>query len=83
MSKVKFNLDKGGVGALLKGSEIQAIISKQGERIASAAGKGYESKTVIRPTRAVTTVAPDTVAAHFDNLKNNTLLRAMGGGNND
>ncbi|MES5159720.1 hypothetical protein ABVC40_06195 [Lactobacillus iners] len=84
MSKVKFVLNHAGVAEILKGAGIQAALSKVGTQIANSAGKGYGTKTAIRPTRAVTTVYPATVAAHFDNLKKNTLLKAMGsGGTND
>lgn len=80
MSKVKFTLNRKGVGELLKGGEMQAILSEAGNQVAKNAGKGFEAKTVVRPTRAVTTIAPDSVAAHFKNLKENTLLTALGGG---
>ena len=80
MSNVKFKLDRKGVGELLKSGAMGEIVSEIGSKIASNAGEGYEAKTVVRPTRVVTTVVPNTVEAHFDNLKHNILLRAMGGG---
>lgn len=79
MSKVKFELNRAGVGELLKGAEMQQILSEAGQQVANNAGDGFELKVAVRPTRAVATIAPDTVAAHFKNLKENILLKALGG----
>lgn len=78
MSKVKFTLNRKGVGELLKSGEMQKVVSQIGTKVANRAGKEYEAKTVVRPTRVVSTVTPNSVKAHFDNLKHNTLLKALG-----
>lgn len=80
MSNVKFKLNSAGIREMLKSSDVQSMISEVGTKVVTRAGEGYELKTSIRPTRVVATIAPNTVKAHFDNLKHNVLLKALGSG---
>lgn len=80
MSNVKFTLNRSGVGELLKGSEMQNLLTKLGNDVASRAGDDYKSVASVKPTRAISTIMPDSVKAHYENLKHNTLLNALGGG---
>lgn len=77
MSKVKFVLNRQGVSQLLKGKEIQGVLESYGTDIKSRAGEGYDMNSRVGKTRANTMVYADSMSAKRDNLKNNTLLKAM------
>lgn len=84
MSKAfKFELNRAGVRELLKSSEMQAVISEHTDRIRSNAegmtGLEYESNVRNGSNRVVGTVSAGSAHAYYENLKNNTLLRALGG----
>lgn len=75
MSKLKIVLNSAGVRELLRSPEMKAIVEKRAAEIKSRAGDGYEVYTA--QTRVVATVGAATTAAEKDNLKNNTMLKAM------
>lgn len=77
MSKVKFVLNRHGVSQLLKGKEIQTVLESYGTDIKKRAGEGYDMNSRVGKTRANTMVYADSMRAKRDNLKNNTLLKAM------
>lgn len=79
MSDFKFELNEAGVRALLKSSEMQAILSEYGSKVMGRVGEGYEMTTGTTPQRAKVNVRTETPRAMVDNLKNNTLLKALGG----
>lgn len=68
-----------GVQALLKGPEITAQCKQLAEGIAARAGDGYEVTTHVGRTRVNASVFAVTNAAKRDNMKNNTLLKAVKG----
>ena len=74
MSNTKVKLIGAGVGALLKSKEIQDILNKEATVIKKRCGPGYEQDSHVGKTRAN---APATRKAKRDNLKNNTLLKAV------
>lgn len=80
MAKNKFVLNKKGVIGLLKSSEMQTVLNEYGSRVASTAGDGYEDGIVMSGDRAKVFVFAHTADAKKDNLKNNTLLKALRGG---
>lgn len=77
MSKTKVKLNHAGFRALLKSPEISAVVAEKAEEIANRAGTGYASDIRSGKGRAVALVYPKTAKAKRDNLKNNTLLKAM------
>lgn len=79
-SKVKFKLNLAGLNELMKSEEMQSVLDSHASRIASAAGAGYEAEAA-HPIQfiAIASVRAETQAAQRDNLKNNTLLKAIGG----
>lgn len=82
MSKdFEFKLNLPGLNELMKSSEMQAVLNEKAQSIAAAAGEGYEIESA-HPIQfvAIASVRASTWAAKRDNLKNNTLLKAMGGG---
>lgn len=80
MSKVKFKLNKKGVGALLKSREMQAILNQHANSTQAKAGPGYEVNSFVGFDRAHAVIFADTTEARKDNLENNTLLKSLGGG---
>lgn len=82
--KVTFELNREGVAELLKGPEMEKILSEVGETVKEQCGgfgnvssEEYVTKTQVRGTRVVTTVAADTPHAYYSNLKHNTLVKAL------
>lgn len=45
--KVTFKPDNYGIGALMRGSEMQGLVRASGDRIAQRAGSGFEADTWI------------------------------------
>lgn len=71
----KFELNRAGVGELLKSTEMQDVLASYAGSIANAAGDGYS--VYVGRTRANVSVA--TAEAEQDNFENNTLLKAVRG----
>lgn len=77
MSKVRIKLNRAGVGQLLKSAEMQSVLSEHATAIRQRAGDGYEQDVHIGKTRANAMVKATTNKAMRDNMKNNTLLKAV------
>ena len=78
MSKdFKFELNRAGVGELLKGETMQGVLKEYASEIQGRAGVGFSTDSYVGTTRANAMVYPDTPEAYFRNLKNNTLLKAI------
>jgi len=78
--QIKIKIDWGnysGFIALRKSSQMVEVIESYADSIANRAGEGYETYTKQMPTRAYTGVYAATKEAKEDNLKNNTLLKAV------
>lgn len=79
-----FELNRAGVRELLLSGEMEGVISEHAERIRSAAegmtGLEYASSTKKGANRVTGTVEADSAHAYYENLKNNTLIKALGGG---
>lgn len=79
MSKVKFVLNPAGVREILQSPEIADAVKEYTRQVQARAGDGYEM-SVMTVNRAVGRVTAETKEAKRDNSKNNTLLKALGGG---
>lgn len=77
---MKIELNSAGIQEMLHSPEITAVISGIASDIAARAGDGYETDVYNAGTRNVASVFTTTKGAYQDNLENNTLLMAMGGG---
>ena len=77
MRQVKVKLNSAGVRELLLCEELKMFLEETGRTIAIRAGSGYNVQTHRTETRHITNVFAEDNAARRDNLKNNTLLRAM------
>lgn len=77
MADIRIELISDGVRELLKSSEIAAICLELADGIASRAGDGYIVTTHTGRNRVNASVYAETEAARRDNMKNNTLLKAV------
>ena len=77
MSKVQIQLNRQGVRSLLRSEEMRAVLKAKADDMAQACGDGYRSGLFFVPNRAVARVSAVSIKAKLDNLKNNTLLKAM------
>lgn len=77
MDKVKYEMDYAGIGQLLKCSELCDGMQSIGNGVAARAGDGYKADTSVGKKRAHTFVRAETTEAYYENLKNNTLLKAL------
>lgn len=76
---IKVELNSEGVRELLKSAEIQKECMDYAQHFAIRAGDGYEAGTRNYPERSGAVVRAATFKARRDNLKNNTLLKAVSG----
>lgn len=78
MPKTKIVLNSAGVRALLQSQEMQTMLSERAQEIAARAGSGYETDVFVGRNRANASVFASDPEAVKDNMKNNTLLKALG-----
>lgn len=76
-SNVKIVLNSSGIRALLKSEEIAGICQEKAADVAMAAGDGYKAEKRSYPERTGYAIYPSTPKAVRDNLKNNTLEKAI------
>lgn len=77
MSKLKFKLNRKGVAELMKSEEMQEVLREYATNIKNRCGEGYEQDMHIGKNRANAMVSAATQQAKSDNLKNNTILKAV------
>lgn len=76
----KFVLNRDGVKELLQSTEMQIVLSKKADEVLRRLSSGYGKTSGMTSQRAKVTVGTRTNKAARENLKNNTLLKALGGG---
>lgn len=77
MAKMKFKLNRSGVAALMKSNQMQGVLEEKATGVRNRAGEGYKQDIYVGKTRANVMVYADTYQAKKDNMKNNTLLKAV------
>lgn len=77
MSNIKVKLKKGNVRKYLKSEDMQALVKHHADQIAARCGSEYEADTYVGTNRVNSMVKAKTVKAIKDNLKNNTILKAV------
>lgn len=70
-------LNRLGVRDLMQSKEMAEIVDEIGNNAINSLPDGYKKKTEQKGTRVVTTVSADTFRARHDNLKNNSILKAV------
>lgn len=76
-NQVKFKLNLPGLNELMKSAEMQAALSEAGAEVAAIAGEGYAHDTHVANFVAIENVYTATGRAYGDNMKNNTLEKAL------
>lgn len=79
MAKVQFKLNRAGVRDLMKSSEMMGICKSYADSALGRLGGGYEVTTYTGKTRVNAQVSAETYQAKRDNLKNNSILKAVHG----
>ena len=77
MAKSGFKLNYAGVGQLLKSAEMQNVLEEKATAIKNRCGDGYEQDIYVGKNRANAMVFAETFEAKRDNMKNNTILKAV------
>ena len=77
-NKMKFELNRAGVGELLKGSAMQGVLSECGDAVMADLGEGHTKNVDVIRTRAICSVHADSFEAKRKNSRGNTLLKALG-----
>lgn len=77
MSKIKLELNSEGVREMLKWDETRAVCMEHANRVRNNCGNGYVVQSRTYRERSGAAVFADTPEAYRDNLKNETLLRAL------
>ena len=77
MSKFKFVLNRASVRELMKSEEMQDILKDKADSALNSLGEGYKSDIHVGKNRANAMVYADSFQAKKDNLKNNTILKAV------
>lgn len=77
---VKFKPNKRAAEAILKGSEVQALLARKAAEVASRAGEGFTSGVRVGKDRARAYVLPETYKARRRQARDHVLERAVGRG---
>ena len=74
-------LNTAGVKELLQCTEMQQVLVEQAQSVRGRCGDGYtvENNAYVGKNRAIVRVSAESEKAIQDNLKNNTLVKALGG----
>ncbi len=62
---------------MLKSNEMQNVLSEHASEVRNRCGNGYEQDVYVGKTRANAMVRAETYEAKRDNMKNNTILKAV------
>ena len=77
MSNLKFKLNRSGVRKLMRSEEMKKALASQAYRAKHHLGDGYAVSTRTGKNRANAEISAVTQEARKDNLKNNTILKAV------
>lgn len=78
-SSVEVSLNRSEVGKLLKSNEVMSELDKQADAIISRCGGNYTKSEYVGKTRANVAIITNDSETYHNNLKNNELLKALGG----
>lgn len=80
MAKTKVKLNIAGFNELRKSGEVEALVSGEAEKIASAAGSGFAVGVHQKGSRVIANVYTETADAMRAEAKSGALSKAVGGG---
>lgn len=79
MAKVKFVLNRSGVREILRSKEMMDICKEYADKAQQSLGDGYEVTTHTGTNRVNAMIAAESYAAKRENLKENTIIKAVFG----
>ena len=79
MAKCKVVLNRAGVRELLRSKDMMDICSEYASAAVSRCGDGFEMSTHVGKNRVNAEIKATTPKAYFKNLKNNVILKSLGG----
>ena len=77
MSKLKFKLNRAGVRELMQSPEMQKVLNERASQAVQRLGAGYDSDLYVGKTRANAMVYADSFDAKLENLRNNSIIKAV------
>lgn len=77
MNSYRFELNREGVKQLMQSEEMRALLDETAQHIADSAEGAYKVDTRTGRTRANAEVSCADAKTYYENLRNNTLLKAM------
>lgn len=80
MAKFRVDVSDAGIQALLKSSEVQALLKEKADRIAAAAGPGMEASSWVGRTRARASVITASGKARRAEATDRALTKALDAG---
>lgn len=80
MSNVTIKLNSSEIQKFLKDEAVRNLVADEANKVAAKASGEYKVSTITSGTRCIATVEAADPATRKDNYKNNTLLKAIGGG---
>lgn len=78
MQKIVFKLNRSGVKELLQSDEMRQACESAGNMVAAASGIDCEVDSIKGSTRVSTRVKTADAKAYYENMNNNSLLKALG-----
>lgn len=75
--RLKFKLNRSGVRELLRSEEMQAECMEYADAALQRLGEGYSANVRIGKSRVNVEVKADTYRARRENLKTNSILKAL------
>lgn len=80
MAKFKIVLNKSGMDELLNSEGVVSSLEKAAQGVLAKLGDGYAMQEPYHgPHRANVAIETTTKRAYWDNVKHNTMLKALGG----
>lgn len=80
MSKVKLVINKAGMDEFLNSEDVCDMLTEAASGVLARLGDGYELQAPYHgPHRANVAIATNTEKTYWDQIKNNTMLKACGG----
>lgn len=80
MAKYTVKLDKAGMDEFLNSADVCDMLTEAASGVLARLGDGYEMQAPYHgPHRANVAIETTTKRAYWDNVRNNTMLKALGG----
>ena len=77
MDKLKVVLNEEGVRQMLKSGEMALLLKERAQDAISRIGGGYNITTHTGANRVNVSISPASYKAHKEDLKNNTIIKAL------